>query len=100
MRIVLADINFRPPFDPITGRNSHECLALKYLGACALKAGHTVRIVDAQFRDLSSRDALNEVCGFQPDLVGLSLTDWVLEEACSWVKEIRRKAPQAHLTAG
>ena len=100
MRVCLASINFRPLFDPVTGRNSHEWLALKCLAACALRQGHEVKVVDAQFRDLSRQAALAEIFAFRPDVVGLSLTDWVLEGSCDWVRRIRRAFPEAFLCAG
>lgn len=100
MKIALATLNYRPRFDPVTGRDSAEALGIKYLAAGAERQGHQVLVVDAQFRDLAAAEALREIIDFSPDLVGLSLTDWVLREACRWVEQLHGRLPAAFVCAG
>ncbi len=100
MKVSLANINLRPLFDPVTGRDSQESLGLKYLAACAAEQGHRVRVVDAQFRNLQADVARQEILADRPEVVALSLSDWVLTEACEWVACLREILPEAFFCAG
>lgn len=93
----------RPPFLQ-TGfdQQFQEPLNLCYLAAVLRRDGFDVRLLDAEFSEMSSEQILEEVAGDGPTLIGLSVMS---EGALAGTMEIcdglrRWAAPNAHVTVG
>lgn len=66
-------------------------LALGYLAAPLLKAGHQVKIIDASPLGYGNRDIGREVSNFKPDLIGVSAVTAAAKEAASLINFLKDK---------
>ena len=70
------------------------CLAppiiLAYVAAILERAGHKVKLIDANAQRLSMGETLNILEGFRPDLLGARLETYHFYETLNWIRYLKQ----------
>jgi len=75
-------------------------LGLCYLAASMEKAGHVVRILDAEAENLSPQEVINRASEFCPDLIGLGATSPEFPRVVSLVSALKSQWSTAPIVVG
>ncbi len=82
----------------LDGNNVVPPLGLMYIAAVLEKAGHDVKIYDADPE--YDHSILNEIKEFKPDLIGLSFLTVGYERALNFSRKLKQELPDATFCAG
>lgn len=71
------------------GASTFPPLNLLYLAAIAEKHGHTAQVIDGEAEQLSSKDMIERVLEFKPDIIGFTCTTPMYHIVCQLAQEIK-----------
>jgi len=75
-------------------------LGLMYLGGVIRKIGSDCRVVDMETQNVSPEALLKIIADYSPDIVGLTATTPIFDNACSLARLIRQSHPKLTLGLG
>jgi radical SAM superfamily enzyme YgiQ (UPF0313 family) len=75
-------------------------LSIMYLGAYLRKAGHSVYLVDAQAKKMSTEQTALEINRIKPDLVGITAYTDYWYDVQDLIKKIKKASPDTHVSVG
>ncbi|HNT34331.1 MAG TPA: radical SAM protein [bacterium] len=71
-----------------------------HLASACRQAGYETRILDCQALEMSLEEAVNAVCLFNPDFVGISATTLSIIHASQFAREIKKRIPTVRIVVG
>lgn len=89
-RIVFVNLRNPLPVMSVTFRFSYEHLGIGYLTSVLRQKNYSVKIVDAQTKNLSEDEILKETSAFAPAFVGFSPVSTTFEIASRIAKTIKQ----------
>ena len=75
-------------------------LNLCYIAALIRNAGHDVRILDLQVEPLSFEKTIDFIRGYQPDLLGFTITTYLFHGVLTWIADIKKAVAIPVLVGG
>lgn len=99
-RIVLVNLKSPLPVMAVNSRFTYEHIGIGYLTAMLRLKGYSVKIVDAQTKDLSEDEVINEIKAFAPSFVGFSPVSITFEMACKISRVVKQVNDKIHICLG
>lgn len=100
MRIAFVVPNSTPFFGGLTAASSYPPLGILYLAAVAERAGHEVRVWDADVNNTPLKGLVGDVRLFDPQLVGISLTTPQVPAAFELTTALRQALSDVPIVVG
>jgi len=97
MKVVLLQPRFDEP-EPLASRT--ESLGLGYIASVLRRDGHEVELLDAQLRNLTRKETVQEVLAREFDCLGITAADAHKKTLISTVRAVRRKRRNAIIVVG
>lgn len=88
MKITLVNLKYEK--GKINNFRKQEHLGLGYIGAVCQQNGHQVNIVNAQFNDIENESIIYEIIDFEPDLVGFTVYEELLDETIMVIQQVKK----------
>ncbi len=75
-------------------------LSLAYVAAIAKKAGHEVKLIDANALNLSKKEILKQVRVFNPDIIAFTITTYMFYSVLEWIYFLKKNTEAKTLVGG
>lgn len=98
MSVCLINLKFEK--DNVINFRRQEHTGIGYIASALEKSGETASIINAQFENLPNCEIINRVKNINPEIVGISLYEELLDEAIKVMKEIKKYNPSIKIIIG
>jgi anaerobic magnesium-protoporphyrin IX monomethyl ester cyclase len=75
-------------------------LGLAYIAACLIRAGHTVKVLDAKNSDVTDEDVTRHIGEFQPDIFGATAMTHEIHAAAHACEVVKQARPEVLTVVG
>lgn len=98
----IAFVNLRSPLPVMsaTSRFTYEHLGIEYLTSVLRQQNYSVKIIDAQVKNLSEDEIIKEICDFNPAFIGFSPISITFESAVRIAKAAKQLDNNIHICVG